>query len=100
VAYSASKAAVVNLAQGLAEEWAADGIRVNAVSPERTDTPMRRAAFPDESPIGLLQSEDVALATLSLLQSDLTGQVVDVRRDDAPGQLPSERPAPTGRRAR
>ena len=46
VAYSASKAAVVNLAQGLAEEWAHDGIRVNAVSPERTDTPMRRVGVP------------------------------------------------------
>ena len=54
VAYSASKAAIVNLAQGLAEEWADDGIRVNAVSPERTDTPMRRKAFPDESRDGML----------------------------------------------
>ena len=82
VAYSASKAAVVNLAQGLAEEWAPDGIRVNAVSPERTDTPMRREAFPSESPIGLLPVADVAAATLRLLRSDLTGQVLDVRRHD------------------
>jgi ribitol-5-phosphate 2-dehydrogenase (NADP+) / D-ribitol-5-phosphate cytidylyltransferase len=86
VAYSASKAAVVNLAQGLAEEWAEDGIRVNAVSPERTDTPMRRAAFPGESPIGLLPARDVAVATLRLIRSDLTGQVLDVRRHDAVDQ--------------
>jgi 2-C-methyl-D-erythritol 4-phosphate cytidylyltransferase len=86
VAYSASKAAVVNLAQGLAEEWVDDGIRVNAVSPERTDTPMRRAAFPGESPIGLLPVRDVAEATLRLLRSDLTGQVLDVRRHDGVGQ--------------
>lgn len=86
VAYSASKAAVVNLAQGLAEEWAEDGIRVNAVSPERTDTPMRRAAFPGESPIGLLPARDVAVATLRLIRSDLTGQVLDVRRHDAVGE--------------
>lgn len=85
VAYSASKAAVVNLAQGLAEEWAADGIRVNAVSPERTDTEMRRAAFPGESRVGLLPAADVADATLRLLQSDLTGQVLDVRRHDGAG---------------
>ena len=52
MAYSASKAAIVNLAQGLAEEWADEGIRVNAVSPERTDTPMRRKAFPGESRAG------------------------------------------------
>jgi ribitol-5-phosphate 2-dehydrogenase (NADP+) / D-ribitol-5-phosphate cytidylyltransferase len=82
VAYSASKAAVVNLAQGLAEEWAPDRIRVNAVSPERTDTSMRRSAFPDESRVGMLQPEDVAAATLRLIQSELTGQVLDVRRHD------------------
>jgi 2-C-methyl-D-erythritol 4-phosphate cytidylyltransferase len=86
VAYSASKAAVVNLAQGLAEEWAADGIRVNAVSPERTDTPMRRAAFPDEPRTGLLEMADVAIATLRLISSDLTGQVLDVRRHDGMGR--------------
>jgi ribitol-5-phosphate 2-dehydrogenase (NADP+) / D-ribitol-5-phosphate cytidylyltransferase len=83
VAYSASKAAVVNLAQGLAEEWATDGIRVNAVSPERTDTPMRRRAFPNEAHDALLSAAEVANATLSLLQCDLTGQVLDVRRHDA-----------------
>jgi NAD(P)-dependent dehydrogenase (short-subunit alcohol dehydrogenase family) len=33
VAYSASKAAVVNLTQFLAREWALRGIRVNAISP-------------------------------------------------------------------
>jgi ribitol-5-phosphate 2-dehydrogenase (NADP+) / D-ribitol-5-phosphate cytidylyltransferase len=80
VAYSASKAAVVNLAQGLAEEWYDDGIRVNAVSPERTDTPMRRHAFPDEAHELLLTPEEVAVATVRLLSSGLTGQVLDVRR--------------------
>ena len=63
VAYSASKAAVVDLIQGLAEEWGAEGIRVNAVSPERTDTPMRRQAFPEESREGLLGADEVAVAT-------------------------------------
>jgi 2-C-methyl-D-erythritol 4-phosphate cytidylyltransferase len=82
VAYSASKAAVVNLVQGLAEEWADDGIRVNAISPERTDTPMRRRAFPDEDRAGLLTTPEVAVATLRLLRSDLTGQVLDVRQHD------------------
>ncbi len=85
VAYSASKAAVVNMTQGLAEEWAAEGIRVNAVSPERTDTPMRRLAFPDEDRSGMMGAADVATATLRLLRSDLTGQVVDVKRHDVAG---------------
>jgi len=82
VAYSASKAALVNAVQGLAEEWATDGIRINAMSPERTDTPMRRVAFPDEDRAGMLGAADVAAATLRLLRSDLTGQVVDVKRHD------------------
>jgi 2-C-methyl-D-erythritol 4-phosphate cytidylyltransferase len=82
VAYSASKAAVVNMTQGFADEWAPDGIRVDAVSPERTATPMRRRAFPGEDPSAMLDANDVALATLRLLQSDLTGQVVDVKRHD------------------
>lgn len=83
VAYSASKAAVVNMVQGLADEWASDGVRVNAVSPERTDTPMRRMAFPDEAREELLTADVVAAATLRLMASDLTGQVLDVRRGDA-----------------
>ena len=86
VAYSASKAAVVNLAQGLAEEWAADRIRVNAVSPERTATPMRRRAFPDEPAEGMLTAGEVAVATLRLIASNLTAQVLDVKRDDAGSQ--------------
>ena len=83
VAYTASKAGVVNLVEGLAEEWAASGVRANVVSPERTDTPMRARAFPNESPDGLLAAHDVAQATLRLLASDLTGQVLDVRRHDS-----------------
>jgi 2-C-methyl-D-erythritol 4-phosphate cytidylyltransferase len=83
VAYSASKAAIVNLAQGLAEEWADEGIRVNAVSPERTDTPMRRKAFPDESRAGMLTTPEVAAATLRLISSGLTGQVFDIKRHDS-----------------
>jgi 2-C-methyl-D-erythritol 4-phosphate cytidylyltransferase len=90
VAYSASKAALVNAAQGLAEEWGPDGIRVNAVSPERTDTPMRREAFPDESRDGMLTAEEVAVATLRLVASDLTGQVFDVKRHDGVAAATSE----------
>jgi ribitol-5-phosphate 2-dehydrogenase (NADP+) / D-ribitol-5-phosphate cytidylyltransferase len=103
VAYSASKAAVVNMTQGLSDEWADDGIRINAVSPERTDTPMRRRAFPDESRAGLLGAEAVAVATLRLIGSDLTGQVLDVRRHDGPpddqAATPDPDPLPTTTRA-
>jgi 2-C-methyl-D-erythritol 4-phosphate cytidylyltransferase len=92
VAYSASKAAVVNLVQGLADEWAVDGVRVNAISPERTDTPMRRVAFPDEDRTGMLAADEVAQVTLRLLASDLTGQVVDVKRHDLRKQAAADSP--------
>jgi 2-C-methyl-D-erythritol 4-phosphate cytidylyltransferase len=81
--YSSTKAAVVNLAQALADEWAADGIHVNVVNPERTRTPMRLRAFGDEPEETLLKSETVALTVLDLLASPMTGQVIDVRRDVA-----------------
>ncbi len=78
--YSSTKAAVVNLTQALAEEWAAQGIKVNVVNPERTATPMRTAAFGDEPAGSLLSAEAVALSSLDVLAGDLTGLVVDVRR--------------------
>lgn len=78
--YSSTKAAVVNLTQALAEEWAGQGIKVNVVNPERTATPMRTAAFGDEPAGTLLSAEDVALSSLDVLAGDLTGLVVDVRR--------------------
>jgi len=78
--YSSSKAAVVNLAQALSEEWTSEQIKVNVINPERTDTPMRQAAFGTEPKDTLLSAEQVALTTISTLASDLTGMVIDVRR--------------------
>jgi NAD(P)-dependent dehydrogenase (short-subunit alcohol dehydrogenase family) len=46
-AYSASKAAVLVLAETLQREVARDGIRVNAIVPTTIDTPANRAAMPD-----------------------------------------------------
>jgi 2-C-methyl-D-erythritol 4-phosphate cytidylyltransferase len=77
--YSATKAAVVNLTQALADEWAEDGIRVNCISPSRTATPMRLAAFGDEEAGSLVQAEAVAALSLRVLASATTGQVFDVR---------------------
>jgi 2-C-methyl-D-erythritol 4-phosphate cytidylyltransferase len=79
--YSSAKAAIVNLAQALADEWAADGVRVNCVNPERTATPMRTKAFGQEPADSLLESEAVARTSLDVLVSDFTGHVIDVRRD-------------------
>jgi NAD(P)-dependent dehydrogenase (short-subunit alcohol dehydrogenase family) len=49
VAYSAAKAAVLNLTQFLAREWASHGVRVNAISP---------GFFPAEQNRALLLKED------------------------------------------
>ncbi|MCM0675574.1 bifunctional cytidylyltransferase/SDR family oxidoreductase [Micromonospora phytophila] len=85
--YSATKAALVNLTQALADEWGEFGVRVNCVNPERTATPMRTRAFGEEPADTLLSAEAVARASLDVLLSDLTGQVIDVRRSaDDPAQ--------------
>ena len=78
--YSSAKAAIVNLTQALAEEWQPDGVRVNCISPERTGTPMRTKAFGDEPAESLLSSPAVALTSVDVLLSGLSGEVVDVRR--------------------
>ena len=80
--YSSAKAAVVNLTQALADEWSADGVRVNCINPERTSTPMRTRAFGDEPPGSLLESREVAVRSIDVLLSNETGLIVDIRRDD------------------
>jgi ribitol-5-phosphate 2-dehydrogenase (NADP+) / D-ribitol-5-phosphate cytidylyltransferase len=79
--YSSAKAAVVNLTQALSDEWAPAGVRVNCINPERTSTPMRRQAFGDEPPETLLDAEEVARASLSVLTSPDTGHIIDLRRE-------------------
>ena len=93
-AYASSKAAVNHLARVLALELAADGIRVNALAPVATDTPMlpqflgrddpekARAAFVAGIPLGrLAEADDIADAAV-FLASDaarfLTGVVLPV----------------------
>ncbi len=80
--YSSSKAATVNLVQGIAEEMAPQGVRINAMNPERTATPMRTRNFGQEPPGTLLDPKDVAAATLRTLLSPFSGMVVDVRLTD------------------
>ena len=74
--YNSSKAAVVHLTKSLAVEWAPLGIRVNAVSPGYTLTPMNRrpevadlvAEFADTTPLGrLAEPSEIAGPVLFLL---------------------------------
>jgi len=78
--YSSSKAAIVNLTQALSEEW--NNIRVNCISPERTDTLMRKNNFGYEDVNTLLNPEYVAMKTLQLALSNVTGVVLDIKKID------------------
>jgi NAD(P)-dependent dehydrogenase (short-subunit alcohol dehydrogenase family) len=66
-AYTASKAALINLSRTLALEWAARGVRVNAVAPDPIRTPFTEparqdpvlnAAFQQKTPLGAWQDPD------------------------------------------
>ena len=84
--YAASKGGVLGLMRSLALETAREGIRVNAISPGVTDTPMPRGHASDEAvyakaakvPLGRIgQPDDMAQAVLFLLGEDssyVTGQ--------------------------
>lgn len=81
--YSSAKAAVVNLTQALADEWAGQ-VRVNCINPERTGTPMRTKAFGEEPEGTLLSSMEVARQSLDVLLANQTGHIIDIRRGDGP----------------
>ena len=75
-AYSASKAAVVNLSQNLAREWATEGVRVNVLCPgffpaeqnRKILTPERTADILNHTPMGRFgEPEELVGAALLLL---------------------------------
>lgn len=76
--YSSTKAAIVNLIQALSEEW--EHVRINCINPERTLTPMRVKNFGNEPEGTLLDSIKVAKVSLSVVLSEKTGQIIDVKR--------------------
>jgi NAD(P)-dependent dehydrogenase (short-subunit alcohol dehydrogenase family) len=85
--YSAAKAAVLCLTKTLAAEFAADGVRVNAVAPGIIETPFldQVPGIRDRGaqlPLGRIGSPDeVASVVAFLLSTDasyLTGEIVDV----------------------
>ncbi len=78
--YSATKTAIVNLTQALAEEWEKDDISVNCINPERTKTPMREKNFGIEPEGSLLKPETVAITSINALLSRSTGQLFYVKR--------------------
>ena len=79
--YSATKAAVVNFTQGLAEEMPHHF--VNVLAPQRTLTPLRLLHFPSDPLEALMPASQVAEAALELLsQSKTTGAIIEVRKKE------------------
>ncbi len=77
--YSATKAAIVNFTQGLAETK--PDLSVHVIVPQRTDTPLRRAAFPEEDKSSLIQPEEIAQKISQLLVSNpRSGSILEVRK--------------------
>jgi NAD(P)-dependent dehydrogenase (short-subunit alcohol dehydrogenase family) len=83
VAYCASKWAVMGLTESLALEGFPLGIRVNALCPGPTATPMRYRNFPDEDQSKLLtpdQVAEVALFFFSYAARYMRNAALDVRK--------------------
>jgi NAD(P)-dependent dehydrogenase (short-subunit alcohol dehydrogenase family) len=76
--YSATKAAIVNLTQGLSEEWADDGIRVNCIVPGRTDTEMRTSNFKAEAQDSLFNPYQIALTATRVIGDQSNGYLTRV----------------------
>ena len=103
-AYAAAKGAIVSLTTTMAAYYAPHMIRVNAVAPSLTRTPMAGRAASDPETVGyaswkqplvggLLEPEDVANAAAFLLSSEaraITGQVLKVDGGFSVSELPTE----------
>jgi NAD(P)-dependent dehydrogenase (short-subunit alcohol dehydrogenase family) len=97
--YSATKHGVIGLSKSAALQYARRGIRINAVSPGSTDTPMLRSIYPTEeqlsargsrAPLGRIgQPDEIAQAVLWLcspMSSYVTGQTLVVDGGVTAGQ--------------
>jgi len=95
IPYSATKGGVVSLTRGLAKTLAADGIRVNAVSPGGVETAMMRdglsdaarSAFIDTVPMGRVADPDELAGAVLYLLSDASSFVTGTVLNVSGGQL-------------
>lgn len=80
-AYAASKAAVVTMAQAVAQEVLEHGVRVNAILPSTLDTPANRAGMPDADHsrwVSLESASGVIAFLLSDESRDVSGAAIPV----------------------
>ena len=84
--YNSSKAAVIHLTKSLAMEWADRGVRVNAISPGYTLTPMNRRpevqkqvqAFSRDTPLGRMAAPEEMVGPTVFLASRAASYVTGV----------------------
>lgn len=84
--YNSAKAAVIHLTKSLAVEWAADGVRVNCVSPGYTATPMntrpevadQAKQFAADTPMGRMADPAEIAGPVAFLLSDAASFVTGV----------------------
>jgi NAD(P)-dependent dehydrogenase (short-subunit alcohol dehydrogenase family) len=86
VHYNASKAAVIHLTKSLAMEWCGAGIRVNAISPGYTATPMNLRPevaeqvkqFEADTPMGRMATVDEMVGPAVFLSSKAASFVTGI----------------------
>jgi NAD(P)-dependent dehydrogenase (short-subunit alcohol dehydrogenase family) len=69
-AYAASKAAVVTMAQTVAQEVLEHGVRINSILPSTMDTPANRSSMPKADPSKWVSLESASSVIAFLLSED------------------------------
>lgn len=75
--YSSCKAAVVNFTQALAKERS--DLKINVITPSRTNTKMRLENFPKKENKYLLSTTTIAQESIKILKSDITGSILEIK---------------------
>lgn len=78
--YNSTKAAVINLMQGLSQEWESYSIKVNCINSELIATSMPTKNFAIEDAKTLLTVQEIAQKTIQLLGDEFTysGTIIDI----------------------